>query len=40
MKKIINSLWDFMFAIGRARYAAHLARSGRYDEARKIYERA
>lgn len=40
MKKVLENVWDFLCAIGRARYAAELARNGRIEEAKRIYERA
>jgi hypothetical protein len=38
MKEIINSFWSFVEAFGQARYAAFLARQGRSDEAKALYE--
>jgi hypothetical protein len=32
-KKILSSTWDFFCAVGRARYAAELARNGKWREA-------
>ena len=37
MKKIINAFWNVLTSVGEARYAAHLARTGRVEEAKKIY---
>ena len=39
MKKIWESFLLFLESIGRARAASELARLGRYEEARKLYER-
>jgi hypothetical protein len=38
-KKILLSIWDFFCAIGEARYAAELARSGRWEEAQELYRK-
>lgn len=38
-KKILSSFWDFLCAMGEARYAAELARSGRWQEAQQIYRK-
>lgn len=35
-KKIISSIWDFFCAVGQAKYAAELARNGKYREAQEI----
>lgn len=40
MKKVLENMWDFLCALGQARYAAELARNGKIDEAKRIYERA
>lgn len=32
-KNIISSVWDFFCAVGKARYAAELARNGKWREA-------
>ena len=37
MKKILDSIWDFFVAIGEAKYAADLARNGKYKEAQDCY---
>ncbi len=34
-KKVLSSIWDFFSAIGEARYAAELARNGKWREAQK-----
>lgn len=36
MKTILNSIWGFFCAIGEARYAAELARNGKWREAQDI----
>lgn len=36
MKKIVNSVWNFLCAMGQANYAAHLARNGKWREAQEI----
>jgi len=38
MKTIINKLWSILESFGQARYAASLARQGRVDEAKAVYE--
>ena len=38
MKKILNSIWNFCVAIGEAKYAAELARNGKWTEAQAIYK--
>jgi|LauGreDrversion4_2_1035121.scaffolds.fasta_scaffold11458_8 hypothetical protein len=35
-KKIINEIWEFLCAIGKAKYAAELARNGKYREAQEV----
>lgn len=40
MKKIIENVWDFLCALGEAKYAAELARNGRIEEAKEVYTRA
>ena len=37
MKKILNTIWTVLVAVGEARYAASLARQGRIDEAKAVY---
>ncbi len=39
MKKLASSIWDFLCAIGEAKYAANLARNGKVEEAKAIYSR-
>jgi hypothetical protein len=34
-KKVLKSVWDFFSAIGEARYAAELARNGKWREAQE-----
>jgi hypothetical protein len=38
MKKIINSIYDFLYACGKAKYAANLARNGKIKEAQACYK--
>ena len=38
-KKVLSSIWNFCCAIGQARYAAELARNGRWQEAQEIYRK-
>ncbi len=38
-KKILNGLWETLCAIGRARYAAELARNGKWREAQEIAQK-
>lgn len=40
MKRIIENIWDFLCALGEAKYAADLARNGRIEEAKQVYSRA
>ena len=37
MKTIINTIWSFLEAFGQARAAASLARQGRIEEAKAVY---
>jgi hypothetical protein len=37
MKSILNSIWSVLVAFGEARYAASLARQGRTEEAKAVY---
>lgn len=39
MKKLASSIWDFLCALGEAKYAADLARNGKHEEAKAIYTR-
>ena len=36
--KILNAIWNFFVAIAEAKYAADLARNGKYKEAQAIYK--
>lgn len=36
--KLFNSIWYFLSAVGEARYAANLARNGKYKEAQAMYK--
>lgn len=38
MKTIFNAISSFFESFGQARYAAFLARQGRADEAKALYE--
>jgi hypothetical protein len=40
MKKVIENIWDFLCALGEAKYAADLARNGKIEEAKEVYSRA
>jgi hypothetical protein len=40
MKKVIENVWDFLCALGEAKYAADLARNGKIEEAKEVYTRA
>jgi hypothetical protein len=40
MKKVIENIWDFLCALGEAKYAADLARNGKIEEAKEVYTRA
>jgi hypothetical protein len=37
MKTILNTIWSFLETFGQARYAASLARQGRTEEAKAVY---
>jgi hypothetical protein len=39
MKKVIENIWDFLCAMGEAKYAADLARNGKIEEAKQVYSR-
>jgi hypothetical protein len=39
MKKVIENIWDFLCALGEAKYAADLARNGKIEEAKEVYSR-
>jgi hypothetical protein len=38
MKSIFNYIWTVLMAFSEARYAASLARQGRIEEAKAVYE--
>jgi hypothetical protein len=38
MKSILNSIWDFLIAIGEAKYAANLAYNGKIKQAQDVYK--
>jgi len=38
-KKVTSSIWDFFCAVGRARYAAELARNGKWREAQEYAQK-
>jgi hypothetical protein len=40
MKKVIENIWEFLCALGEAKYAADLARNGKIEEAKQVYTRA
>jgi hypothetical protein len=37
MKTVILSVWNFLCALGEAKYAADLARNGKWKEAQALY---
>jgi hypothetical protein len=37
MKKVLDSIWNFLEAMGQARAASVLARAGKMKEAKAIY---
>jgi hypothetical protein len=37
MKTILNTVWSVLVAFGEARYAASLARQGRIEESKAVY---
>jgi len=37
MKQFLNSIWNFLEAMGEARAASVLARAGKINEAKAIY---
>jgi hypothetical protein len=39
MKKVMENIWDFLCALGEAKYAADLARNGKIEEAKQVYSR-
>lgn len=38
-KKVLSSIWEFFCALGKARYAAELARNGKWREAQEIAQK-
>ena len=38
MKSVLKSIWETLCDLGRAKYAAELARNGRWQEAQKLYK--
>jgi hypothetical protein len=40
VKSISSAVWTFFCAVGEARYAAELARNGKIEQAKRIFERA
>ena len=38
-KKITNSIWSFFCAVGQAKYAAELARNGKWREAQEYAQK-
>ena len=36
--KILNAIWNFFVAVGEAKYAADLARNGKYKDAQAVYK--
>lgn len=39
MKTILDTIWNFLVAFGEARYAAALARNGKWKEAQEVYQK-
>jgi hypothetical protein len=37
MKNVLNTIWSVLEAFGQARYAASLARQGRIEESKAVY---
>jgi hypothetical protein len=35
----MKNIWDFLCALGEAKYAADLARNGKIEEAKQVYSR-
>lgn len=38
MKRILNSIWNFLVAMGEAKYAANLAYNGKIKQAQDVYK--
>ena len=36
--KLLKSIWNLFAAIGEAKYAANLARNGKWQEAQAVYK--
>jgi hypothetical protein len=36
--KILKSIWNFFVSMAEAKYAADLARNGKYKEAQSVYK--
>lgn len=36
--KLIKNIWSFFVALGEAKYAADLARNGKWKEAQAVYK--
>ncbi len=39
MKTALLSIWDFFCSLGEAKYAADLARNGKWKEAQELYKK-
>ena len=39
MKTIVNAVWQYLVMFGEARYAATLARQGRFEESQAVYNK-
>jgi hypothetical protein len=40
VKSTMSAVWEFLCALGEAKYAADLARNGKINEAKEVYSRA
>jgi hypothetical protein len=40
VKSTMSAVWNLFCAIGEARHAAELARNGKIEQAKRIFERA
>jgi hypothetical protein len=40
VKSTMSAVWNFFCAVGEARYAAELARNGKIEQAKKVFENA
>lgn len=36
--KLLSKIWEFLIALGEAKYAADLARNGKWKEAQAVYK--